>query len=91
MTSTVTPASFGVHGPGESTIADGASVADFVDADRVVAPDDDLGAELAEVLDEVVGEGVVVVDDEDHALRRCGRRELRVGVRRDLTSGYPLG
>ncbi len=56
------PASFGVHGPGEITIAVGRARADRVDGDRVVALDRDLGAELAEVLGEVVGERVVVVD-----------------------------
>jgi hypothetical protein len=39
----------------------------------VVADDLDLGAELAHELDEVVGEGVVVVDDEDpHAYSQPG-------------------
>src|SRR3989442_33840 len=33
----------------------------------VVAPHDDLGAQLAQVLDEVVDEAVVVVDDQDAA------------------------
>src|SRR5438876_945538 len=37
-----------------------------LDVDRVVPHDLELGAELAEVLDEVVGERVVIVDDEDH-------------------------
>src|ERR1043166_4611940 len=36
--------------------------------DRVVAPHGDLGSELAEEVREVVGEGVVVVDQEDHRL-----------------------
>src|SRR5205807_4312842 len=40
--------------------------ADPGQVDRVVADDLGLGAEFAEVLDKVVGEGVVVVDDEDH-------------------------
>jgi hypothetical protein len=40
--------------------------ADLLDRDRVVATDDDLRTELAEVLDEIVREGVVVVDDEQH-------------------------
>jgi hypothetical protein len=33
--------------------------------DLVVAPDEDLGPELAEVLDQVVRKGVVIVYDED--------------------------
>src|SRR5439155_24621783 len=38
----------------------------FVRVDRVVPPDDDLRAELAEQVREVVGERVVVVDEENH-------------------------
>jgi hypothetical protein len=38
---------------------------DLVRCDLVVAPDDDLSAQLPEVLDQVVREGVVVVDHED--------------------------
>ena len=52
------------HG-GDALIA----VSDSVKRDLVVALHHDLGAELAEVLDEVVGEAVVVVDDEDHAAK----------------------
>ena len=37
----------------------------FLGRDLVVAPDEDLGPELAEVLDQVVSEGVVVVYNED--------------------------
>src|SRR3954471_14624986 len=38
-----------------------------VRVDRVVSPDDDVRTELAEEVREVVGEAVVVVDQEDHA------------------------
>ena len=41
-------------------------LADFIDGDRVVATHVDVRTELPEVLHEVVGEGVVVVDDEQH-------------------------
>jgi hypothetical protein len=45
---------------------------DFFGGELVVAANDDLGAELAHVLDEVEGEGVVVVEDEDHvAFHQC--------------------
>ena len=48
--------------------------------DLVVAPDDDLRPELLEEVDEVVGEAVVVVDQQDHCLgegnRGLERREL---------------
>src|SRR5262249_28653580 len=40
---------------------------DAVGVYGIVADHVQLGAELAEILHEVVGEGVVVVDDEDHA------------------------
>ena len=40
--------------------------ADVVDGARVVAHDAQLGAQLAEILDEVVGERIVVIDDENH-------------------------
>ena len=38
----------------------------LIQSDLVVAADFHDGSHLAEVLDEVVGEGVVVVDDEEH-------------------------
>ena len=41
---------------------------DFPDSDFVIAFDEKFGAEFAEVLDEVVGERVVVIDDENHIL-----------------------
>jgi hypothetical protein len=47
-------------------------LADLLHRHRVVAPHDDLGAKLAEILDEIVREGVVVVDDEQHRVRRAG-------------------
>src|SRR6185312_7593878 len=42
--------------------------ANLLDAERVIAPDDGLAAELAQILDEVVGEGIVVVDYQQHGL-----------------------
>ena len=42
----------------------------LVGVDRVVPPDDHLGAELLEQVDEVVGERVVVVDEQDHRSAR---------------------
>ena len=58
------PASFGVQGPGEMQMRSGLERLDLVDGDHVVAQHLHLRAELAEVLDEVVGEGVVVIEDE---------------------------
>ena len=42
----------------------------LVEGGLVVADDGHLGAELAEVLVEVVGEAVVVIDEEDHVAAR---------------------
>src|SRR5216683_6792134 len=39
--------------------------ADAGDVDRVVALDGDVGAELAEVLHDVVGERIIVIDHQD--------------------------
>ena len=61
-TSIETPASSGRPGPGEITMRDGASAAISSSVICVVAAHRDLGAELAEVLREVEGERVVVVD-----------------------------
>ena len=66
------PASFGVQGPGESRIAEGLQRHRRLDVDLVVAADDGLGAELAQIVEEVVGEAVVVVDQQQH--RRAFRR-----------------
>jgi len=41
---------------------------DFFGGDFVVAFDDNLGTEFTHVLDEVVGEGVVIVENEDHTV-----------------------
>ena len=54
----------GGPGPGESRTASGSRASASSTVERVVAVDDRLGAELTEVLDEVVDEAVVVVDDE---------------------------
>lgn len=47
----------------------------FLDRDLVVAEDLLLHAELAEVLHQVVGEGVVVIDDQEHVLTICLARQ----------------
>ena len=54
-------------GAGRDDEAVGAALEQLADLGLVVADDLELGPELAQVLDEVVGEGVVVVDDEDAA------------------------
>src|SRR4029079_10499559 len=50
--------------------------------DRIVAHDVDLGAQLHQVMDQVEGEAVVVVDDQDHGarLRRRADERNRTGL-----------
>ena len=64
MTSLDTPASSGVPGPGEMSTASGSRATISSSVQLVVAVHERLGAELAQVLDEVVDEAVVVVDDQ---------------------------
>ena len=66
MSGTEMPASFGVQGPGEITICAGAERLDLLERDLVVAEHHHLLLELAEVLHEVVGERIVVVDHQQH-------------------------
>src|SRR6266436_1453416 len=80
MSGTETPASRGVHGPV------GAERRHLLQRDGVVAPHVDLGAELAQVLDQVVGEGVVVVDHEEprRSHHRASARRTAWSMARDL-------
>ena len=71
MTAREIPASSGRPGPGEIRTASGACGPDPGDVDGVVAVDHRVGPELAQLLDEVVDERVVVVDDQ-HAGRHGG-------------------
>ena len=64
MASRLTPPSSGRPGPGRDQHGGGAFGPDAGHVDGVVAEHHGLGAELAELLDQVVDEGVVVVDDE---------------------------
>ena len=61
------PASAGEHGPGERMMWLGASASTSSERDRVVAADDRFAAQLADVPREVVDEGIVVVDEENHS------------------------
>ena len=78
------PASFGVQGPGESTIASGSRGEHLVDRDLVVAMHDDVRPQPAQIVDEVEGEAVVVVDQRDWImaspyrpfLGRCKRKVM---------------
>ncbi len=36
------------------------------ESDLIITPHQRIGTELSEILDEVVGEGIVIIDDEDH-------------------------
>ena len=73
------PASSGRPGPGEITMPAGRDRRDVVDGDGVVAHDLEVGPDLAHLLDEIPGERVVVVDDEDGPHER-GRYRVRPGT-----------
>src|SRR5207253_5111773 len=60
--------------PGLDDHAVGTKGGDLLERDRVVATDVHVGAELAEVLHEVVGEGVVVIDHEELRAHSCSAR-----------------
>ena len=66
MMSRVTPASRGEHGPGESRTRSGLRATRLLRRDLVVAEYPLLHAQLAKVLDEVVGERIEVIDDQEH-------------------------
>ena len=85
MTSTEIPASSGRPGPGEMTIALGLQRVDLVERDLVVALHQRRRAQLAEVLREVEGERVVVVDEENHD-RPCLRHRQRLQQRAGLVA-----
>ena len=83
----------GGPGPARSSTRVRPSARRPVEVDLVVAHHDRLGAELAEVLDEVVDEAVVVVDDDDPR-RHAPRAYLAVSVPRPDAAPaghYPRG
>ena len=53
-------------------------LADLVDRHRVVPAHDDVRPKLTQILDEVVGERIVVVDDEKHG-RPCRPTDTQRG------------
>ncbi len=72
MTSTEMPASSGVHGPGETTTRSEPPASSSSTAAASLRTVSSSHAELAQVLDEVVGERVVVVDHQDpHGHSAC--------------------
>ncbi|WDT81612.1 MAG: hypothetical protein MPW14_07775 [Candidatus Manganitrophus sp.] len=66
ISGTEMPASLGVQGPGEITMRFRRQGLDVGQRHGVVALHPHLGAQLAQVLHQVVGEGIVVVDHEKH-------------------------
>ena len=67
------PASFGVQGPGDSTIASGSDAITVGGRNLVVAMDDDVRPQPAQIMDQVEGEAVVVVDQDDHVFQSESR------------------
>ena len=59
-------------GAGRNDDALGAEGGDLVESDLVVAADEELLAHLAEDLGQVVGERIIIVDEEEHGLRDRG-------------------
>src|SRR4051812_13535332 len=55
--------------------------ADLVERHFVVAPHADLRAQLAQILHEVVGKRIVVVDDENHYKPACASSSARITAR----------
>ncbi len=66
MRSRQTPASLGVQGPGDSTSALGFFFRISSVDELVVANDLALRAKLAQIMDEIVGEAIVVIDEDEH-------------------------
>ena len=84
ITSSETPASFGVQGPGESTMRSGASASISSTDISSLRTTFTSCAQLAQVLHQVVGERVVVVDHQEH-----GSHPLeRVGWDLPIRKGY---
>ncbi len=74
-TSLEIPASRGVHGPGEMISRLGRGRLDLVERDLIVAdhPQLEPGVDLAETLDQVIGERVVVINQEDQVMESLRR------------------
>ena len=59
------------RGPGEITMPSRPQRQRLLGAQRIVAPHLDLGAQLAQVVEQVVGEAVVVIEQEQHRIGRA--------------------
>ena len=68
MMSLLIPPSRGVQGPGEMTMCVGERASIFVQSHLVIAKDADfaLWVHLAQLLDQVVGKGIVIIDQYEH-------------------------
>ena len=64
MSGKQTPASFGVQGPGDKMMASGRRSAISVERNLVVAHHVEHRTQLAQEMDKIVGETVIVIDDE---------------------------
>ena len=60
------PASFGVQGPGDSTMASGSAAMTARARHLVVAVHVDLRAQFTEIVNQVEGKAVVIVDQPNH-------------------------
>ena len=65
------PASFGVQGPGDRTMASGAIAMASRHRQRVVAANVGFRTNVAQEVDEIEGEAVIVVDEQYHAAASC--------------------
>src|SRR6185369_2950072 len=89
----------GHAGPGRNHDPLGFQFADLIHRDRVVAIDLRISAKLAQILDQVVGKGIVIVDDQDHiqwsvsekSAVLYGRSSVAAppSIKRFLTKGRP--
>ena len=75
------PASLGVQGPGEMIRCVGPQRGDFVERDPIVAVHLQLERriDLAQPLHEVVGERIVVIDQQNHGNSKTGTAEQSTG------------
>ena len=73
------PASLGVQGPGDSTMASGSAAMTARCRHLVVAVHDDVRAQFTEIVHQVEGKAVVIVDQHDHGTAGypCGYLDAR--------------
>jgi len=64
----------------------GSKLCDFVDGDLVIAVDHDLGPKLAEIMKEVVGKRVVIVDQQNHDFLHCSASSTALSIAPALLS-----